>query len=83
MGKPQQLQGTSWTLCKQQSSKLLQIGSEFDGTPLYACRVYHQGDIIPGKWHTASKNCDVAYGGRETVKSVNQEVEARILMIIR
>ncbi|OXA64790.1 zinc metalloproteinase nas-7 [Folsomia candida] len=57
------------------SSNMVLIGWEADGTPLYNCRVYHQGDIIPGKYHTASKNCDIVWGGREYAKGGSDQIE--------
>ncbi|ODM91124.1 Zinc metalloproteinase nas-7 [Orchesella cincta] len=48
---------------------LVQIGEEPYGDILYSCRAYHQGDIIPGKYHAGRKECYVAYNGGEHSKT--------------
>lgn len=40
-------------------------GYELNGEPLYICRVYHNGDIIPGKGSVSKKFCYISYGGAE------------------
>lgn len=43
-------------------------GNEDNGDVFYSCRAYHQGDIIPGKFHPGWGTCFVPYGGGEHSK---------------
>ena len=37
------------------------------GSPMYVCRSQYEGSLQPGKW--VAGNCNIAYGGREMVRS--------------
>lgn len=52
---------------------IVPAGAEFNGETLYSCRAYHQGDIIPGKYHPRGE-CHVAWGGQEFSKTSDIEV---------
>ncbi|OXA56158.1 Zinc metalloproteinase nas-7 [Folsomia candida] len=67
-------QGYRYVNKNNNPSSLVQAGTEFNGEPLYSCRAYHQGDIIPGKYHQGRGECHVAWGGGEHSKFDNIEV---------
>ncbi|ODM59416.1 hypothetical protein Ocin01_20215 [Orchesella cincta] len=48
---------------------LVPVGEETNGDTLYSCRTYHQGDIIPGKYHAGRRECHVSHGGAEHSKT--------------
>jgi hypothetical protein len=50
------------------------VGQEFTGDTLYSCRAYHEGNIIPGKYHMGRKECHVAFGNGEHSKGTDVEV---------
>jgi len=54
-------------------SNAVPAGAEFTGDTLYSCRAYHQGHIIPGKYHMRGE-CHVSYGGGEQSKVDDVEV---------
>jgi len=49
-------------------------GNYFDGTILYSCRAYHNGDIIPGWYNENTKQCFVPWGGDANLKTEDVEV---------
>jgi hypothetical protein len=55
-------------------TNLVQAGNEFGGDALYSCRAYHEGNIIPGKYHAGRGECHVAWGGGEHSKRSDIEV---------
>ncbi|CAL8118412.1 unnamed protein product [Orchesella dallaii] len=50
-------------------NSLVPIGEEPNGDTLYSCRAYHQGDIVPGKYHAGRRECHVSHGGGEHSKT--------------
>ncbi|ODM59418.1 Zinc metalloproteinase nas-4 [Orchesella cincta] len=50
-------------------NSLVPIGEEANGDTLYSCRAYHQGDIVPGKYHAGRRECHVSHGGGEHSKT--------------
>lgn len=48
-----------------EKADLLPAGSDIDGQVLYVCRVYQNGDIIPGKGNINSGRCWVGWGQKE------------------
>lgn len=42
-------------------------GYDIDGTPLYICRAYYQGNVMPGKTRKDWTTCNIGYNGAEVL----------------
>jgi hypothetical protein len=58
------------------SKEAIQLGTDNDGSALYACRAYVGTSLAPGKTKSSWSICDVSYGGHEYSVSPYQTLVA-------
>jgi len=61
--------GYRYVNSNNQLNNPVQAGTDLNGDALYSCRAYHEGDILPGKYHPGRRECHVAWRGGEHSKT--------------
>lgn len=75
----------SWVPCVngQIPHGCVPVGRDKDGTPLYAGRAKHQGDVLPAKVRRDHHGAYVAWGGGEHCKKEYEVRDIRKVLLVQ